>query len=68
MVNLCIKFGSLPGDISLDEKIAMYEGKHPDKKRSKSFRKEVRMSEKAINKEYVREFIKSELEEYYKGN
>jgi hypothetical protein len=46
-----VKFHSMPGDISKQEKISMLEGKHPDKKRSKSFKKEVRMKEKAVERE-----------------
>jgi len=36
-----IKMRQMPGDVSKQEKIDMMEGKHPDKKRSKSFKKEI---------------------------
>lgn len=46
-----IKMRRMPGDVSKLEKISMLEGRHPEKKRSKSFKKMVRMKEKAVLKE-----------------
>jgi len=54
-----IKMGQLPGDVGKGVKIAMMEGRHQDKSRSKSFKKEVRMKEKAVLKERT----KKEIEE-----
>lgn len=56
-----IKMGHLPGDVSRKTKIDMMEGKYPDKKVSKAFKKLVRMKEKALLKERLRKEIKEQL-------
>lgn len=63
-----IKMGQMPGDASKQTKASMMEGRHPDKKRSKAFKKEVRMKERAVlkrrsNDEVVDEMRRRELEE-----
>jgi len=45
-----IKFHDMPGDVPKQEKIAMLEDKHKDKKRSKSYKKMIRMRERATIK------------------
>ena len=59
-MNLRIKTGQLPGDVSKQTKQAMLEGRHPEKKRSKTMKKVVRMSEKAVLKERMRKHVSEE--------
>lgn len=47
-MNLRIKMGQLPGDVGVTVKAWMMEGTHPDRKRAKSFRKMMRMRERAV--------------------
>jgi len=54
-----VKMHQLPGDVHKSEKIAMMEGKHPEKKRSKSFKKMVRAKERAVLKRRTKKEIKS---------
>ena len=53
-----IKTGQLPGDVGKRTKQAMLEGRHPDKKRSKTFKKVLRMKERAVLKERTKKEIK----------
>lgn len=56
-----IKFHQMPGDVRKGTKIAMLEGRHPEKTRSKSFKKEVRMKEKAVLKQRAKKEIEDQL-------
>jgi hypothetical protein len=56
-MNLRLKTGQKPGDISKPEKQDMLEGRHPDKKRAKSFKKMVRTGERAVLKQRTRKII-----------
>lgn len=58
-----IKMHQLPGDVWKGEKIAMLEGRHESRERSKSFKRLVRMREKAVLKERTRLEVARELEE-----
>jgi hypothetical protein len=58
-----IKTRQMPGDVSKQTKQAMLEGRHPDKKQSKSFKKDYVLSrERAVQKERTIKEIKRELE------
>jgi hypothetical protein len=46
-----IKTRQMPGDVSKQEKQAMLEGRHKDKTRAKSFKKEILSRERAVEKE-----------------
>ena len=66
-MNLRIKMGCLPGDVSKGLKIAMVEGKLPKGhscfgKPAKSYKKCVRMKEKAVLKERARKVIEDALD------
>ena len=50
----------MPGDVSKKTKQAMLEGRHPDKKRAKSFKKEILARERAVQKERTVKEIKRE--------
>lgn len=49
-----IKWHHTPGDISKGVKIAMMEGRHPNRKRAKSFRRMVRARLRAVLRERTR--------------
>jgi len=55
-----IKTRQMPGDVSKKTKQAMLEGRHPDKKRAKSFKKEILARERAVQKERTVKEIKRE--------
>jgi hypothetical protein len=51
----------MPGDVSKKTKQAMLEGRHPDKKRAKSFKKNYVLSrERAVQKERTVKEVKRE--------
>lgn len=52
-----IKMGDKPGDICKGEKIAMMEDRHPERKRAKGFRRDVRDRLRAVLKERSRKEI-----------
>lgn len=49
-----IKTHQMPGDVSKRTKQAMLEGRHPDKKRAKTFKKVVLSRERAVLKRRAR--------------
>lgn len=51
---------SMPGDVAKQTKIEMLEGKHSDKKRSKSYRNLIHMRERAtLKREEEREIAEN---------
>jgi hypothetical protein len=56
-----IKKGQEPGDICKREKIAMMEDRHPERKRAKGFRRNVREGLRAVLKERTRKEVAKEL-------
>ena len=56
------KMHQQPGDYGVSTKAAMLEGKYPDKKQSKSFKKMHLARERAVLKERTLEEIENELE------
>lgn len=50
-----IKTHAAPGDVPKREKEAMLENRHPDKKRSKTFKKLIQSRERAVLKERARQ-------------
>jgi hypothetical protein len=58
-----IKMHQMPGDISKREKIAMLEGRSTIRTRkcSKSYKKKLRMKERAVLKERNREMVSNSL-------
>lgn len=56
-----IKTGHLPGDVSKHVKEAMLEGRWPNRARAKTFKKVVRMNERAVLKERTKSEIEKEL-------
>jgi hypothetical protein len=52
-----IKTHQMPGDVTKQEKAAMLEGKHKDRKRSKSFKKTIKSRERAVLRERARREI-----------
>jgi len=58
-----LKQHSFPGDVPKIIKIEMREGKHPDKKRSKTYRKVVNMRAKATLKERTKQEINDAYQE-----
>jgi hypothetical protein len=57
MSKINIKLRQFPGNVGQDICIEMVEGRHPDKKRSKVYKKIRRMNEKARMKELDRKKI-----------
>jgi hypothetical protein len=56
-----VKMRDMPGDVSKQVKIDMLEGKHPDKARSKSYKKLVRLRERATLKRQARREVTDAL-------
>ncbi len=55
-----IKTRQMPGDLSKKTKQAMLEGRHPDKKRAKNFKKNILSRERAVQKERTRREMERE--------
>ena len=55
-----MKMHQQPGDVGVQTKAAMLEGKHPEKKRSKSFKKMHLARERAVLVERTRKEIDRE--------
>lgn len=53
-----VKMRQMPGDVPKQEKIAMLEGTHPEKARSKSYRKQIRSRERAAAHERAKKETK----------
>lgn len=58
-----LKTHDMPGDIPQCEKEAMLEGRHPDRRRAKSYRKMLRTKERAVLRERARNEIKVVFEQ-----
>lgn len=56
-----VKMHDMPGDVPKREKISMLEGRHKGKRRAKSFKKLVRMKEKATLRRRAAREIAEEL-------
>lgn len=56
-----VKMHDMPGDLAKHEKIAMREGRHPDRKRAKTFRNVVKMRERATLKRQSSKEIEEQL-------
>ena len=54
-----VKMHDMPGDVHKSEKIAMLEGRHPDKNRCKSYRAMLRLRERATLKRQAQKEIES---------
>ena len=57
-----LKTGQTPGDVSPQVKAAMLEGRHPNKKRSKSFKKMILARERTVLRERTRIEVQRQLE------
>lgn len=57
-----VKTHQMPGDVPKREKIAMMEGRHPDRRRSKALRNAVLSRTRAVLKERARSEILSATE------
>lgn len=56
-----LKMRCMPGDIPIGAKIALLEGRHPNKRLCKAFRRDVRHNERAVLKERCQKEVQEAL-------
>ena len=58
-----IKTGHTPGDVSKSVKQAMLEGRHPERRRSKAYKRELLKKERTVLRERTRVEVARQLDD-----